>query len=369
MIKFDKEKMTWEVSVHRRHPITRLPKSLRRIAKTEGEAKRLESKLKREIEEAFLKTTSPGWKCCVDELLGSMQERGLTEHSIHDYGSVLKSQMFKCWSNKRITDITTQQIRELVTGKTLELRSMSHKKNVLKFIRAVFNQAVQAGYVQRNPTPDIRFKIGDKIRVGLTEDQVIRFLRMAKEMNTEWYPVWAMAVFTGMRNGELFALRWQNVDLEQRMIRVTESWNSKDGFKSTKSGDDRILEIPLPLIDILRGLKLTSAGSPFVLPRVDKWDRGEQARELRMFLSGMGLPSIRFHDLRATWATLLLSKGVEPIRVMSAGGWKDLKTMMIYCRKAGISIKGMSSVLDHIHDPKERAPQVLTFPNSKSGTE
>ena len=42
----------------------------------------------------------------------------------------------------------------------------------------------------------------------------------------------------------------------------------------------------------------------------------------------LGLPDIRFHDLRATWATIMLSKGVEPIKVMSMGGWKDIKTMM-----------------------------------------
>ena len=77
---------------------------------------------------------------------------------------------------------------------------------------------------------------------------------------------------------------------------------------------------------------------------------GDQARELRMFLSGLGLPAIRFHDLRATWAILLLSKGVQPLKVMMMmGGWKDLKTMQIYVRKAGVDIKGASDCLA-LHD-------------------
>ena len=110
------------------------------------------------------------------------------------------------------------------------------------------------------------------------------------------------------------------------------SWNNKDGFKDTKSGDDRIIQIAPQLMELLREWKLQSPTpeSGFVLPRISKWDKGEQARELRMFLSGLGLPAIRFHDLRATWATLLLSKGVEPIKVMLMGGWKDIKTMQIY---------------------------------------
>jgi len=79
-----------------------------------------------------------------------------------------------------------------------------------------------------------------------------------------------------------------------------------------------------------------------------------------MFLLGLGLPAIRFHDLRATWATLLLCKGVEPIKVMKAGGWRDIKTLMIYVRKAGVDIRGMSDCLD-LHDPARDGNNVLTF--------
>jgi len=78
------------------------------------------------------------------------------------------------------------------------------------------------------------------------------------------------------------------------------SWSSKDGYKSTKSGDDRVVEIPKPLLPVLQELKLKSAGSEFVLPRLSKWDKSEQARELRFFLKTLGLPEIRFHDLRAS---------------------------------------------------------------------
>ena len=112
-------------------------------------------------------------------------------------------------------------------------------------------------------------------------------------------------------------------------------------------------------MEVLRELKLQNSGSEFVLPRISKWDKGEQARELRMFLTGLRLPSVRFHDLRATWATLLLSKGVTPIKVMIMGGWKDLKTMQIYVRKAGVDTRGATDCLDlHSLSPKQEA-QVL----------
>ncbi len=158
-------------------------------------------------------------------------------------------------------------------------------------------------------------------------------------------------------------MTWDKVNLDQHKILVDSSWNNKDGFKSTKSGDDRIVEIASNLVPILKQLKLQSGGSDFVLPRISRWDKGEQARELRMFLVGIGMPPVRFHDLRATWATLMLSNGVEPVKIMVMGGWKDMKTMMIYIRKAGVDIRGCTAKLD-LHDPVAKAAKVLEFGRS-----
>ena len=86
----------------------------------------------------------------------------------------------------------------------------------------------------------------------------------------------------------------------------------------------------------------------FVLPRLREWTTGCQAHVLKAFLKELELPLIRFHDLRASWATIMLSKGVEPIKVMSMGGWKDLKTMQIYIRKSGIHIQGITDNLNFL---------------------
>lgn len=77
-----------------------------------------------------------------------------------------------------------------------------------------------------------------------------------------------------------------------------------------------------------------------------------------MFLIGLGLPVVRFHDLRASWATLMLGKGVEPAKVMIMGGWNDLKTMMVYMRKAGINIRGITDCLK-LHNPSTEPAQVV----------
>lgn len=59
---------------------------------------------------------------------------------------------------------------------------------------------------------------------------------------------------------------------------------------------------------------------------------------------------MRFHDLRATWATIMLSMRIARIKVMSMGGWKDLKTLQYYVREAGVDKSGISNNLS-FHNP------------------
>ncbi|MBF0313607.1 MAG: site-specific integrase [Oligoflexia bacterium] len=346
-IRYNERKKRWEVNYHQRHPITGIPITISKTIgiKSKNEALRVYTELKKQLQEKFERLIIPNWAVVVDKYIRSQLDQGFSKKSIENAQYSLKAYTLNLWGEKLITSITGQDIRLLVKDK-LSNKSIAQQKNVLKYIRGVFRYAMEAGVIMANPTPQMKFREGDKIKKVLTEEQIVTLLKKAMIHNNEWYPIWTMALYTGMRNGELFALKWDKVDLERRHILIDQSWNSKDGFKSTKSGDDRIAEIALPLIPVLKELKIKSGGQGFVLPRIEKWERGEQARELRKFLDGIGLDRIRFHDLRASWATVMLSKGVEPIKVMSMGGWKNLKTMQIYVRKAGINIKGITDELD-----------------------
>lgn len=349
-IKFDEKNNYWVAFYSKRHPVTRKPQSIiRKALKSKAEAIRVEKELVLEMERKLKKVTIPLWPELVGEYIKDLSQRDVSKKTVDCYQMCLEAHTFSLWKDKLIDEVTTHDIRTLILSFE-KTKSPSHQKNILKYIRGAFTFAMERNLIQYNPVPKMKFKIGDKIMQVLTLEQIKILLTQAKIMNCEWYPIWAMALYTGMRNGELYALTWDKVNLEQRRILVDSSWNNEDGFKDTKSGDDRIVEIAPELLYILKELKLKGSDSNFVLPRIDKWDKGEQARELRMFLMGLGLPKIRFHDLRASWATVMLSKGIAPIKVMSMGGWKDLKTMQFYIRKAGVDISGISDILS-LHNP------------------
>lgn len=345
-IKLDPESKTYIVQYSKRHPVTRKPKTLRRKGiKTRAEANRVYAKLITQIHESFKKSIVPSWSYLVDEFIDDFGQRDISKKTVETYEYCLKGHTLKPWGDRFVDTILPTEVRSLIESKQ-NSHSISHRKNLLKYIRAAFKFALEKGYVNFNPAPSMKFKIGNKIKNVLTENQIRTLLNQSRVVGSEWYPIWAMACYTGMRNGELYALTWDKVNLDDKIIKVDSSWNNKDGFKDTKSGDDRIVSIAPSLLDLLKELKLKNQDAPFVLPRIDRWDKGEQARELRMFLEGLDLPRIRFHDLRASWATIMLSKGVAPIKVMAMGGWKDLKTMQYYVRKAGVDISGIADCLE-----------------------
>lgn len=356
--KYDPTINGYRVYVSQRHPITRQPKNLSRKTsfegepiKSEAEAKRVEKKLMWQLTQSFTEeTTGTKYKNLLPRFYESMKVRGLNLNTIASYELCLNAHTLQLWGDRQITTITSQEIVDVVKV-TLAARSVSHQKSMLKFIRAAFQFAVENGWLIRNPTPRLQFRMPVKIKPVLTSAQAKTLLEKAKQYDHEWYPIWTAALYTGMRTGELHALTWDKVDLENRTILVSCSWDKKNGFKDlTKSGEDRIVEIAEDLVFVLKELTLQNADSPFVLPRIDSWDVGRQAEILRAYLYALGLPRIRFHDLRATWATLLLGQGVEPVKIMKMGGWSDIKTMMIYIRKAGIDIKGMTNGFS-LHNP------------------
>ncbi len=211
----------------------------------------------------------------------------------------------------------------------------------------IFNWGIETQIIRGvNNSPVFGVKITlkeDKKPEILKLDEIRLLLREAREQQHPWYSVWAVALLTGMRSGELFALKWSDVDFEKGLITVQRSYNKRmKEFKSTKAGYWRTVPISSELDLLLRGLM---ASDDFVLPRIDAWIQGQQAKVLKSFCREISIPEVKFHTLRACFATQLIADGVEPIKVMKICGWQDLKTMARYLRLSGVEEKGVTDGL------------------------
>lgn len=270
----------------------------------------------------------------------------------------------KDWMNVEAAQLTRAHGRELIKKLIEAKKSSGFIKSVKNTVNMIYNFGIEEGMIQGvrvSPVHGIKLNFKtEKVPDILTIEEIKKLLYEAKRMEHPWYPVWAFALLTGMRSGELYALEWNDVDLENNLIRVSKSHNNRlNIIKSTKAGYWRNIPISPELRVLLINLKQNN--SNYVLPRFTNWERGEQARDLRAFLKGIGLPSIKFHALRACFATQLLAKGTPPAIVMKICGWRDLKTMEFYIRVAGVDEKGATDCLKILPSEVEVMDNVVSL--------
>lgn len=348
--------------------------------KTEAAAIAEEKKLIKLVTEELLKQEGRGLEWCEVVNLWELEMKksgaeNYSELTFTDYVSMVR-RLTKDWQKRPANSITRVDVKDLLKCMELSEYSANYQRKVKAGVKHIFTWAIEGRFIrgiEESPTEGVNVdkEKQEKLPEVLNLDQIRRLLLEAKRLDHPWYPIWAMALLTGMRNGELFALLWSDVDLENGIIRCTKSYNTRiRKVKSTKAGYWRNVPISSELRQLLSELKLSAGQKEHVLPRFWQWEKGEQARVLRIFCLGTGLPSIRFHALRACFATQLMSHNIAPIRVMKICGWQDLKTMERYVRLAGIDEKGATECLQVLASDAEVMGKVVQLfkPESKGTT-
>jgi integrase len=147
---------------------------------------------------------------------------------------------------------------------------------------------------------------------------VKQFLKAVE--NHRWYPIYVLAIYTGMRKGEILGTHRNDVDLARGVVNVRHQITQVQGVGSVISEPKtersrRQITLPVFAVTVLRRhieslegnqslLFTTSTGKPISSRNV--------VRHFKSVIESQKLPDIRFHDLRHTHATLLLSAGTHP---------------------------------------------------------
>jgi len=325
----------------------------KQTCKTKIEAQRVYDKLMESIIREIAKKEGSGkeWLVLINEWKTYQQKTGykvISESTVIDYTSLLKN-WTPDWMKTPAKEISKQMVQTAIERIKKE-RSIKHTAKLKDAIKSVFQWAINNDVVKGltdSPTYGVTVsrKTNRKTEV-LTVAVAKKLLQTARNSCHEWYPIWAMATFTGMRSGELFALKWENIDFDKEVIRISESYKAKTKkFGTTKTGVERVVPINAELMQVLLDLKPKTIESTFVLPRLKDWQNGKQALVLRTFCESIGIKPVCFHTLRATFTTLLLSNGVGLNVVQMLGGWSDIATMNHYNRMTGLLVKDATESL------------------------
>ncbi len=264
------------------------------------------------------------------ELVELWYEVKHAKRTLGDDKSRIRIHLTPAFGSLKLVDITPRRISRLErdVGRRVSVGTV---RQVLSLLRSMLRLAVEHGWLAKAP----------KIRLPKAQEMAYQWIRSEEAMQrlllaareTE-YPglveLYAMALYTGMRAGELCGLRWADVDLENRLITVQRSWDEQ----TTKSSEIRRVPILDPLLPLLTAWKLRCHSRELVFPNKRGNMHVRSARVMHQTYTGClekaGIDRIRFHDLRHTFASHWMLKGGDLYRLQKILGHKSIAMTQRY---------------------------------------
>ena len=211
--------------------------------------------------------------------------------------------------------LTEGRIPRIESEKQPKGLSAKTVRNINQVISSAMDMAVRHKLILSNPTEGCELpKVEHREMKTLPAERLGAFLREAKESGV--YELYYLDLATGLRRGELLGLKWEDIDLQNGIIHVRRQVARVDG---------EVKELPLKTKNSYRNISISQdavamltemeahRSSDYVFPSSTGGPISPDSvnNMLHRVLKRAGLPSIRFHDLRHTFATLALQNGVD----------------------------------------------------------
>ena len=228
-----------------------------------------------------------------------------------------------------LNDLTTLHLQQfykklLAEGRVERIEAQKQPKglsaktvrNIHQIISSALKLAVEQRLIARNPAEGCALpKAERKEMQTLPVEQLTSFLREAKDSGV--YELYYLDLATGLRRGELLGLKWTDIDLDRGVLKIQRAISRQNGKVveaplKTKNAY-RTLPLSADAIDVLKAQKNKVGSSEWVFPSPTGGPMSPDSvlHMLQRVLKRAGLPRIRFHDLRHTFATLALQNGVD----------------------------------------------------------
>jgi integrase len=224
----------------------------------------------------------------------------------------------------KLAPVHVQQLFSALERATVSARGRQMAGTIL---HKALRDAVRLRLIPSNPAAEVEKPRPSKPRMQVYDEAQARAL-LAEAASHRLYALFVLALDTGMRQGELFALCWEDIDFDAGSVlvqRSLEEINGKHRVKEPKSGKGRRIDVSAFTLDVLREHRRAMLAEGHYSPDAPVFPASEggwlckpnfQRRVYRPLQKAAGLPTIRFHDLRHTAATLMLLNDVN-VKVVS----------------------------------------------------
>lgn len=268
-------------------------------------------------------------------------KRPLGRRTAGTYRSAINTHLNARWGKRPAGDVKAADVAKLIADMTADGKADKTILNVYAVAAQVFDFTVSKGWRTDNPCAGVEAPtVGEREEIAFLDpvevDALVRGVDLADEYGSTDRALYAVAAKCGLRQGELLALRWRDVDWSAERIRVRRSFDRKeDKTPKTKAGKRAV---PLPIsaaIELERHSQASAFDADddrvFCHPATGRpLDHSKLTRRFKGALKAAGLRSIRFHDLRHSYGTRLAAAGVDLVKIKTWMGHKDIATTLIY---------------------------------------
>ena len=306
--------------------------------------------------------------------LGEWLDRWLEEYAapsvrpstLEGYRGYIERNIKPRLGNKPVGKITAEDIRQLYRELQEHGRQEEHPQygyrlagSTVRRIHGVLHEALDAAaqenLIARNPTDDIVLPRKKAVpKQVLNDAQLERFMTAIQE-DKVWHDFFYTELTTGLRRGEICGLKWEDFDEASGTLKVRRAVHQEKGGKLTTwdtktAAGTRTIILPPSTAALLRE-RQKSALTDWIFPnplRPEQPTRPDTAYDrMKALLKEAGLPSIRFHDLRHTFATHALTSGVD-VKTLSGilGHTRSAFTLDTYTHTTGDMQKRAAEIVE-----------------------
>jgi len=291
---------------------------------------------------------------------GGFLEMYLKHIALHKEGNTVRSyraalKKFQCLNDMELSEISSLDIQQCIDKMVEEGLKASSIRLYLSKISTIFNFALKLHkIISNNPASEALIipesKDSEKIK-ALTKPQLDKLLESIK--NPKQYIVTAIAAKTGLRLGEILGLTWKDINFNEGTLTVNKQWKiRKDGTWGLgpvkRKRSNRIVPVPSSLLTALKEYRKTSPMhfDGRIVPYKDTQSIGTV---LRYHYKKNGF-NITVHDLRHTFATMLLAEGVDFETVAKLLGHDVNQTIQTYSHVTSDMIYRAAKVVNKVFE-------------------
>jgi integrase len=285
---------------------------------------------------------------CLEEfaprfIIDHARANGLKPGGINHKETLLRVHLIPALGQRRLDSITTADVQKLKDR--LNALKPKSRNNILTLLNTMLKKAVEWDVIDRLPCT-IKLLKAQSASVDFFDfEEFDRLVGSAKQCDWRTHLIVLLAGQAGLRSGEMRALRWKDVNLDTRQIRVEQSeWRGQ--ITPTKSGRIRYVPMTTPLVEALRQSR--HLRGPLVLHR----ENGEMFTEaaIRAHVDraarNAGLREKGPHMLRHTFCSHLAMNGVDARSIQELAGHQSILTTQRYMHLSPSAVANAIRVLE-----------------------